>query len=156
MVGLDLRNELRRSQGHSPVWGGGGLYDWAQAAERAGNLVLDVNPGLLVIVEGLEFAGTVEAARERPLQLSGPAQVRSNKIFLTNKYFKIFLVGSAGVLWPHVSLLVGLHSPLPGVQPESHCQADLCPRGWPPVLSRLLDGGVRHRQSAPLSLVEIY
>ena len=33
------------------------------------NLILDINPGLLVIVEGLEYAGTVEGARERPLQV---------------------------------------------------------------------------------------
>ena len=70
VVGLDLRNELRRAHSHSPVWGGGGQYDWALAAETAGNLVLDINPGLLVIVEGLEYAGsTVEGARERPLQV---------------------------------------------------------------------------------------
>ena len=69
VVGLDLRNELRRAHGHSSVWGGGGQYDWAWAAETAGNLVLDINPGLLVIVEGLEYAGTVEGARERPLQV---------------------------------------------------------------------------------------
>ena len=51
VVGLDLRNELRRAHGHSPVWGGGGqprqpgTWHWT---------------GLLVIVEGLEYAGTVE------------------------------------------------------------------------------------------------
>ena len=67
VVGLDLRNELRRAHGHSPVWGGGGQYDWARAAETTGNLVLDINPALLVIVEGLEYAGTVEGASERPL-----------------------------------------------------------------------------------------
>ena len=44
VVGLDLRNELRRAQGHSPVWGSGGQYDWARAAETTGNLALDINP----------------------------------------------------------------------------------------------------------------
>ena len=39
------------------------------------NLILDINPGLLVIVEGLEYAGTVEGARERPLQVSGQAKL---------------------------------------------------------------------------------
>ena len=83
VVGLDLRNELRRADGHSPVWGGGGKYDWAQAADTAGNLVLDINPGLLVIVEGLEFAGTVEGARERPIQLSWqvPTNISLLRIF---------------------------------------------------------------------------
>ena len=75
VVGLDLRNELRKAHGHSPVWGGGGTYDWASAAETAGNLVLDINPDLLVIVEGLEYAGTVEGARDRPVKLSRPDQL---------------------------------------------------------------------------------
>ena len=37
--------------------------------------MLEINPGLLVIVEGLEYAGTVEGARERPVLLSLPAQL---------------------------------------------------------------------------------
>ena len=69
-------SDWRRAHGHSPVWGGGGHYDWARAAETAGNLVLDINPDLLVIVEGLEYAGTLEGARDRPLQLSRQAQWR--------------------------------------------------------------------------------
>ena len=101
VVGLDLRNELRRAHGHSPVWGGGGQYDWARAAETTGNLVLDINPGLLVIVEGLEFAGTVEGARERPIQLS--RQVL--KIFHCYEYFISENISEpAGLLWSHVSL----------------------------------------------------
>ena len=42
---------------------------------QAENLVLDINPGLLVIVEGLEYAGTVEGARDRPVKLSRPGQL---------------------------------------------------------------------------------
>ena len=75
VVGMDLRNELRAAHYHSPVWGGGGKYDWARAAETAGNLVLDISPHLLVIVEGLEYAGTVEGARVRPVNISRPAQL---------------------------------------------------------------------------------
>ena len=37
--------------------------------------MLDINPDLLVIVEGLEYAGTVEGARERPLQVSSQTQL---------------------------------------------------------------------------------
>ena len=67
-------------------------YDWAAAAERAGDAVLAVNSDILVIVEGaglvevevvmmispcsgLEYAGTVEGARSRPVSLSRPRQL---------------------------------------------------------------------------------
>jgi len=76
VVGMDLRNELRRAHGHSPTWGDGNVkYDWAKAAEKAGNLVLSVNENLLIIVEGLEYAGTVEGAKIHPIQLSKPQQL---------------------------------------------------------------------------------
>ena len=76
VVGMDLRNELRKAHGHSPTWGDGrDKYDWAMAAEKAGNRMLSVNTGLLVLVEGLEYAGTVEGARDRPVSLSHPAQL---------------------------------------------------------------------------------
>ena len=46
---------MRRAHGHSPTWGDGNVkYDWAKAAEKAGNLVLSVNENLLIIVEGSE------------------------------------------------------------------------------------------------------
>ena len=32
---------------------GGGVADWARAAERAGNAVLAINPNLLIMVEGI-------------------------------------------------------------------------------------------------------
>ena len=76
VVGMDLRNELRKAHGHSPSWGDGrDKYDWAMAAEKAGNRVLSVNTRLLVLVEGLEYAGTVEGARDRPVILSHPGQL---------------------------------------------------------------------------------
>merc|ERR1711936_55117 len=75
VAGIDLRNELRRAHGHSPTWGDGNdKYDWAMAAEKAGNLVLDVNPNLLILVEGTEYAGNLEGARNHPIKLSHPAQ----------------------------------------------------------------------------------
>ena len=77
---------------------------------QAGNLVLDINPGLLVIVEGLEFAGTVEGARERPIQLSRQVQVHCYKYIISE-----IISEPVGLLWSHVSLLVGLHPPLPRV-----------------------------------------
>ena len=67
---MDLRNELRRAHGHNPTWGDGNIkYDWSIAAKTAGDIVLTANPNLLIIVEGLEYAGTVEGARTHPIEL---------------------------------------------------------------------------------------
>jgi endoglucanase len=62
VVGCDLRNEPGsppadpdappRLGGAQWGWGGTGR-DWAAAAERAGNVILDHNPDLLVCVEGV-------------------------------------------------------------------------------------------------------
>jgi len=76
VAGIDMRNELRGAHGHSPTWGDGNAkYDWAMAAEKAGNLVLDVNPNILVLVEGIEYAGNLEGARSHPIKLSEPSQL---------------------------------------------------------------------------------
>jgi len=76
VAGIDLRNELRKAHGHSPTWGGGDpKVDWSMAAEKAGNLVLNVNPNLLILVEGIEYAGNLEGARSHPIKLSHPSQL---------------------------------------------------------------------------------
>ena len=76
VAGIDLRNELRKAHGHSPTWGDGNeKTDWAMAAEKAGNLVLEVNPNLLILVEGTEFAGNLEGAKTHPIELSKPRQL---------------------------------------------------------------------------------
>lgn len=63
VAGADLRNEVRTTKlGGSlipkePTWGGGGSDDWHRASQRAGREVLKVNPDLLIIVEGINWAG---------------------------------------------------------------------------------------------------
>merc|ERR1711990_648964 len=76
VVGIDLRNELRGAHGKYPSWGDGNeKRDWAMAAKKAGDLVLEVNPGLLVLVEGVEYAGNLEGARHHPIVLNRPRQL---------------------------------------------------------------------------------
>src|SRR5262249_17974309 len=54
VVGADLRNEPRKANGVAPTWGGNDpRTDWAAAAERGGAAVLEENPSLLVVVEGV-------------------------------------------------------------------------------------------------------
>lgn len=88
VVGVDLRNEIRGQLPDDagacsdcdnpadagcgcwqPTWGDNNpLTDWAAAAERAGNALLQTNPNLLVIVEG-DFWSTYFGASFRPIHL---------------------------------------------------------------------------------------
>jgi endoglucanase len=52
VIGVDLHNEPR----NPACWGcGESSLDWRLAAQRAGNAILEVNPNLLIIVEGVEL-----------------------------------------------------------------------------------------------------
>ncbi|HEX4212950.1 MAG TPA: glycoside hydrolase family 5 protein [Candidatus Dormibacteraeota bacterium] len=71
VVGADLRNEPR-----SPAtWGGPAGTDWQAAAERGGDAVLSVNPRLLVLVEGVSYAGDLSGVQSLPVQLAVPDRV---------------------------------------------------------------------------------
>lgn len=72
VVGADLRNELRSGA----QWGGNDpRLDWHAAAERGGNLVLDANPRILVMVEGPEYSTDFSAFGSLPLTLKVPNRV---------------------------------------------------------------------------------
>jgi len=66
VVGADLRNELRSGA----QWGGDdpGL-DWHAAAKRGGNVVLGVNPSLLVMVESPEYSTDFTGFGKLPVTL---------------------------------------------------------------------------------------
>lgn len=74
VVGADLRNELRAMpDGRKATWGGPDpALDWRAGAKRGADAVLDENPKLLVIVEGLEYATDLGGAYAKPLVLSVP------------------------------------------------------------------------------------
>jgi endoglucanase len=73
VIGADLRNEPRVLA----TWGdsAGADFDWAAAAERGGNAVLEIAPHWLVFVEGTNFAGNLRLAGERPIKLNLPGRV---------------------------------------------------------------------------------
>lgn len=91
VIGADLRNELRPQLPDDaggcgdcdnpadagcwclqPSWGdNNALTDWAAAAERAADAILQVNPNLLIFVEG-DFWATWFGASYRPVTLSVP------------------------------------------------------------------------------------
>jgi endoglucanase len=71
VVGVNLRNEPR-----SPAtWGGPTATNWQAAAERGGDAVLSVNPNLLVIVEGVSYAGDLSGVQSVPVELDVPRRV---------------------------------------------------------------------------------
>lgn len=77
VVGADLRNEVRiNNQLSEPHWASEGAdpaLDWRAAAERAGDAVLEEDPDLLIIVEGVNFPRVhLSRVAEAPIRLSIP------------------------------------------------------------------------------------
>ncbi|WP_299245691.1 cellulase family glycosylhydrolase [uncultured Aquimarina sp.] len=79
VVAMDLNNEP-----HGSTWGDSNpATDWNKAAERCGNAVLQANPNVLIIVEGVgEFEGNsywwggqLMGAKQYPVQLSNPSKL---------------------------------------------------------------------------------
>lgn len=69
VVGADLYNEVRRNIWDDPNWGRGNDHDWFAASQRvADRLLLEANPDLLIIVEGINWTGIpIDGfAHERP------------------------------------------------------------------------------------------
>jgi endoglucanase len=66
VVGADLRNELRSGA----QWGGNDpKVDWHAAAERGGKAILDINPNLLIMVEGPEYSTDLTGFAKLPVVL---------------------------------------------------------------------------------------
>src|SRR6185295_16406974 len=77
VVAFDLHNEPHGQA----TWGDGNLAtDWRFAAQRAGNAILAVDAGALIIVEGIEvvenhwywWGGNLRAAMDARVELSVP------------------------------------------------------------------------------------
>lgn len=74
VIGADLANEP-----HGPAtWGDGGPNDWAAAATRIGNAILEANPNWLIMVEGIEnyqgnytwWGGNLMGVKDHPITLN--------------------------------------------------------------------------------------
>jgi endoglucanase len=102
VIGMDLRNELRAQLApgvpaacvdcNNPTadcvceyarWGPntGTDRDWASAAERGAEAILQVNPSLLIFVEGADYASWLGASY-RPIRLSVPDRL----VYSVHKY----------------------------------------------------------------------
>jgi len=84
VVGFDLHNEPHSTvNGAGACWDCGSLNDWHLAAERAGNVILDANPNLLIFVEGVDtykgdsywWGGNLEGVSSSPVVLRKPGHL---------------------------------------------------------------------------------
>lgn len=56
VIGMDLRNELRKAHGVDTEWGNGNpRNDWSRAAKICAERVLKVAPHWLIFVSGLNY-----------------------------------------------------------------------------------------------------
>lgn len=87
VVAVDLHNEPHGAAS----WGdGNAATDWRLAAQKAGNRILQINPSLLIIVEGVENAGgtsywwggNLKGARQHPVVL----QVANRLVYSSHDY----------------------------------------------------------------------
>jgi endoglucanase len=80
VIGVDLRNEPHNAGKGGACWDCGGPNDWHNAATRAGNAVLRINPNLLIFTEGVDaynndyywWGGNLEGVRTSPVRLELP------------------------------------------------------------------------------------
>ena len=79
VVAMDLNNEPHGNYGSGSTWGNSDpSTDWNKAAERCGNAILQANPNVLIMVEGIEsynnvtywWGGNLTGVKDYPVQLS--------------------------------------------------------------------------------------
>jgi endoglucanase len=74
VAAMDIKNEPRSAKvgGHvlQPAWGTGGQTDFAAMYTTVGNLIHQINPHLLIICEGLNYATDLTGVASHPVRLS--------------------------------------------------------------------------------------
>ncbi|PWS45394.1 glycoside hydrolase, partial [Streptomyces sp. ZEA17I] len=94
VVGADLRNEVRRDVWDDPNWGLGDAHDWAAAAQEAGDRILtEADPELLIMIEGINWAGIPvdgfwrDRPHLKPVATLSHTLVRSHKLVYAAHYY---------------------------------------------------------------------
>ncbi|WBP91877.1 glycoside hydrolase family 5 protein [Kitasatospora cathayae] len=85
VVGADLRNEVRRDVWDDPNWGMGDGHDEYAAFEEAGNRILQADPDLLVIMEGINWYGIPAAGFSHGRPMLTPVATLSNTLIRSDK-----------------------------------------------------------------------
>ncbi|GAA1266076.1 hypothetical protein GCM10009665_63950 [Kitasatospora nipponensis] len=85
VVGADLRNEVRRDVWDDPNWGWGDGHDENAAFEEAGNRILQADPDLLIIMEGINWQGIPLNGFAHGRPMLTPVQNLSNTLIASDK-----------------------------------------------------------------------
>ncbi|OGT47291.1 MAG: hypothetical protein A3E83_00730 [Gammaproteobacteria bacterium RIFCSPHIGHO2_12_FULL_41_20] len=102
VAGADLRNEVRTGRYRdtyipvNPNWGWGDENDWKLAATQAGNIIHEVNPHLLIIVEGINWTGIPMVNGYRPML----TPVKNNPLILNHSNKLVYEVHIYGYTGP--------------------------------------------------------
>ncbi|WP_373560542.1 glycoside hydrolase family 5 protein [Streptomyces sp. 1331.2] len=85
VVGADLRNEVRRDTWDDPNWGLGDAHDEYAAFEEAGNRILQADPDLLVVMEGINWYGIPAALFSHGRPMLTPVRTLSHTLIDSGK-----------------------------------------------------------------------
>ncbi|MFE9423626.1 glycoside hydrolase family 5 protein [Kitasatospora sp. NPDC006697] len=85
VVGADLRNEVRRDTWDDPNWGMGDSHDEYSAFEEAGNQILQADPDMLVVMEGINWYGIPTAVTSHGRPMLTPVATLSNTLIDSGK-----------------------------------------------------------------------
>ncbi|MFD4320834.1 glycoside hydrolase family 5 protein [Streptomyces sp. NPDC058548] len=85
VVGADLRNEVRRDWNDDPNWGWGNEHDLYEAFQKAGNAILEANPDMLIIMEGINWQGIPQGMFPHGRPTLTPVRNLSNTLIHSGK-----------------------------------------------------------------------
>ncbi|GAA0681687.1 hypothetical protein GCM10010193_39250 [Kitasatospora atroaurantiaca] len=85
VVGADLRNEVRRDTWDNPNWGMGDAHDENAAFEEAGNKILQADPDMLIIMEGINWSGIPTDITWHTRPMLTPVATLSNTLIRSDK-----------------------------------------------------------------------
>lgn len=85
VVGADLRNEVRRDTWNDANWGWGDDHDLNKALEDAGNEILQADPDLLIVMEGINWQGIPTDITPHGRPMLTPVATLSNTLIHSGK-----------------------------------------------------------------------
>ena len=99
VIGMDLRNELRKAHGLDATWGDDNpLTDWKRAAKICSDKVQAIAPDWLIFVSALSYQTDLTRVRVSPLHLRIP-----NKLIYTGHFYHWSWVSATITTWNLVS-----------------------------------------------------
>lgn len=88
VIGMDMRNQIRKANGLEPSWGDGNpKTDWKRAAEISSEIALKHAPHWLILIGGINYQLDLTGVKDFPIKLSIP-----NKLVYTGHFY--------GFSWP--------------------------------------------------------